>query len=150
MTKKKYFGDLPKTSKVHERKYFHSNEEDSKEKLQSFPTARELAEYDAVFDGAAERIVKLIEKEQSHRQHWENKALLFQNFGRRLGQILFVFAIIIICYIGAGLISSESVGAGFTVIVLGLCTLASSLYFNKKNNFHIERKRHFNPRNNRK
>lgn len=145
MTRKKYFGDSPKAAKNFPCKY--SNATDSEysaaAKQQYLPTARELAEYDAVFEGAAERIIKLTEKEQAQRHAWENKALCAQNAGRRLGQFLFAMVLVAAIYAGVSLVNSQHEIIAIALIILICSTVISAICLNNKQRFSSERRNHF-------
>lgn len=145
MTRKKYFGDSPKAAKNFPHKYYdaQNTEQNQTNRQQHIPTARELAEYDAVFEGAAERIIKLTEKEQAQRHAWENKALCAQNAGRRLGQFLFAVVLIVAIYAGVVLVNSQHEVIALTVIVLTFLTVISAICINNKRRFNSERRNHF-------
>ncbi len=151
---KRYFGDSPKAAKIYARKYFPTAEiaepESTSSRIQNFPTASELAEYDAVFEGGAEQILKLIEREQNQRHKWENKALKIQTFGRRFGQILFALMVISLIYANVILTQSGHVFGALSLAVLGFVGLAASLFFTNKQRFNIEKRHHFTNRYNSK
>lgn len=135
MTKKKYFGETPKSIK-HSPGKQQDNKSYKEHKDFSFPSALELAQYDHVFEGAAERIISLIEEEQKHRQKFENRTLLVQSISKKLGQILFVVGIALICYLFAKLIESNHSMAAIIMLIVGSATLLSPIYFGKKSNNH--------------
>ena len=151
---KRYFGDSPKAAKIYARKYFPTAEvaetESIAARVPNFPTARELAEYDAVFEGGAEKVLKLIEREQAQRHEWENKALKIQNFGRRLGQVLFALMVISLIYANVILTQSGHVFGALVLAALGFAALSAGLFFINKQRFNIGKRHHFTNRYNNK
>lgn len=152
---RRYFGDSPRAAKIYARKYFPTADTGEAEsvsgaKAQNFPTAQDLAEYDAVFEGGAEMILKLIKREQSHRHEWENKALRIQNFSRRFGQALFALMVIYLFYAVFTLIKFEYVISAFSLLIIGFAGLAASLFFINKQRFNIEKRYNFSNRYNNK
>ena len=152
---KRYFGDSPKAVEIYARKYFPAAEVGETEsandtKTQSFPTAHDLAEYDAVFEGGAELVLKLIEREQNHRHEWENKALRMQNLGRRFGQALFILIVLYLVYATLNLVKSEHLFSAFSLLLIGFGGLAASLFFISKQRFNFEKRHHLTNRYNNK
>jgi uncharacterized membrane protein len=150
MVTKKYFGDSPKAAKIFARKYFPTEdiEHDSNHKSNQLPSPRELAEYEQIFEGAAEKIIGLIEKEQAQRHAWENKALQVQNFGRRLGQTLFALMVLAIVYASLALIESTHVIPGVVLGVVGFGSLVIISFLIRQQRFNIEKRFNYTNRYN--
>jgi uncharacterized membrane protein len=152
---KKYFGDSPKAAKIYARKYFPTadiSEQDSSAGIRAnnFPAAQELAEYEAVVEGGADRVLKLLEREQNQRHKWESKALKMQNLGRRFGQAMFALMIIFITYSVLTLAQSGHILNASLLTLVGFSGLAAALFFANKQRFNVEKRHYFTNRYNNK
>lgn len=145
MSKKKYFGDLPKNNKYNRKNVAVTSEarsEDVKQELLKIPTPMELAEYDAVFEGGASRIIKLIENEQIQKQALENKAIKMQWYGRLTGQFLFCLTIIILAHLSANLYQSGYGLMAIIIMLAGCATLIYAIFHNTRpSNLHFKKGR---------
>lgn len=68
------------------------------------PHPKHLAEYDRVLPGAADRIIAMAEKEQTHRHDWENTSLKFDFSYSILGIVLgflIALALLVLAYISS-------------------------------------------------
>ncbi|WP_156358365.1 DUF2335 domain-containing protein [Sphingobium sp. Leaf26] len=80
------------------------------------PAPETYAQYEAVHAGAAERILKMAEKEQDHRHGSENK-IIFHEYGiRYVAQFGAIFALILLCSLVA---YCAFVGEPITAAVIG-------------------------------
>ncbi|MBC8790419.1 MAG: hypothetical protein C6Y20_02320 [Tagaea sp. CACIAM 22H2] len=90
------------------------------------PHPDHFAKYNAVLPDAAQRILVMAEKEQDHRQSWENRALDAQVADTKRGQFFGLIVAVMLCagalycsYIGQPWVASVMVGATF----VGACGL---------------------------
>ncbi len=138
---KKYFGDLPKATKIYARKYFSAEEADNEHKvISNFPTALELMDYEQLFEGAAERIICLLEKEQTQRHNWEMRALRIQNLGRRFGQVLFAMIFLALTYAFVVLIKDGYQNSAIILLSVGFFSLIAIIFMIRKQRFNIEKR----------
>lgn len=67
--------------------------------LVSLPGANELAGYEQVVPGAAERILVMAEKEQAHRHQVESESLVLYKRGRYIAIFVIVMMVSVACFL---------------------------------------------------
>lgn len=90
------------------------------------PHPETLEAYNYVIEGSAERIIKMIEREQAHRHNLEAKAISVQQSGFYFGQ--FLAAVVSICVVGLVAVlamqNKDELAAFFGVVGLACMTVA--------------------------
>ena len=96
------------------------------------PSPEVIAGYERVLAGSANRIIKMAENEQGHRQKLERRNQLFQTGVTSIGQ-LFAF-IMGMSGIAGGvyLVKNDKSIAGFGVFFSSLATLVGIFFYNRK------------------
>jgi uncharacterized membrane protein len=95
------------------------------------PTASEFAGYEQAMPGAAERILKMAEEQQSHRHAVENKALEGSLKSRNKGQnMAFVIALASLVAVGLCAVFAQPV-ASIAPAIIAITSLAS-VFINQK------------------
>ncbi|MEQ9116218.1 MAG: DUF2335 domain-containing protein [Rickettsiales bacterium] len=91
---KKYFGDKPQNNPTPFKAEFGVEEESYETDLDGsrpvyYPSPGHLAEYEEIQEGAADRIIALVEAEQTHLHEIQKKTANAQNAHIRMGQFFF-------------------------------------------------------------
>jgi uncharacterized membrane protein len=107
------------------------------------PPPAVLREYEQLEPGAANRIIKMAEKEQEHRHYLENQEFMLDMSARNTGNIfmlrgqifatciVFAYFILIGIFAVLGLASVVTVALG-TALVVGIPSIVGLLLFTKK------------------
>ena len=89
------------------------------------PPANELARYDAVLPGLADRIVKMAEANATHRQALERSVVEGNVVAQLRGQILAFTLALVVAGIGGFLVFSDKATLGLWLILGDLLSLAA-------------------------
>ena len=116
-------------------------ENNSKEKLEitqeyhgPIPHPNIIKQFEEILPGSADRILKLSENEQKHRQNLEKKAVDHQIRIETLGLLFgFILALIIIAG-GVYLLINDKSAKGFSLIIGGIAAIITPFIFSKKQN----------------
>jgi len=96
------------------------------------PAPEVIAGYEKVLPGSADRIIKMAEKEQAHRQKLERRNQLFQTGLTFIGQ-LFAFSMGMAGVAGGVyLVNNNKSIAGFGVFFTSLGALVGIFFYNRK------------------
>ena len=114
-------------------------ENNSKEKLEitqeyhgPIPHPNIIKQFEEILPGSADRILKLSENEQKHRQNLEKKAVDHQIRIETLGLLFgFILALIIIAG-GVYLLINDKSARGFSLIIGGIAAIITPFIFSKK------------------
>ena len=114
-------------------------ESNSKEKLEitqeyhgPIPHPNIIKQFEEILPGSADRILKLSENEQKHRQNLEKKAVDHQIRIETLGLLFgFILALIIIAG-GVYLLINDKSAKGFSLIIGGIAAIITPFIFSKK------------------
>lgn len=114
-------------------------ENNSKEKLEitqeyhgPIPHPNIIKQFEEILPGSADRILKLSENEQKHRQNLEKKAVDHQIRIETLGLLFgFILALIIIAG-GVYLLINDKSAKGFSLIIGGIAAIITPFIFSKK------------------
>lgn len=97
------------------------------------PAPEQLAAYENICPGAAERIIKMAEKQIAHRQEMEKFSLKTKARNSLLG-MCFGFVIGMSCVISGTLLSLNGLSlAGFGSLLAGLTSLVAVFVYGRKN-----------------
>lgn len=95
------------------------------------PPASEMQKYEDILPGAAERILKMAEREQRVTSKRENKKIRIQRLGMVLG---FIALMAIIALAGVAVYWKEPWVAGAIVALAGVCSVMAHAGSDKKEN----------------
>lgn len=90
-----------------------------------------LKKFDEVSPGAAEKIIKMAESEQSHRHEMDSQFLKEENFLKKLGLILGFIIVMSIIGSGVYLLVNDKSAQGFSLILASVVTIISPFLVNK-------------------
>lgn len=98
---KKYFGERPQKEPKPFSAQFGVNGNFDDELIEDtrpsyFPAPEKLAEYEELSEGAADRIIALVQKEQDQRHRWENDSLSKHHATARLGQFFAFLSVFVV------------------------------------------------------
>lgn len=95
------------------------------------PPARELAKYESILPGAADRMLSMAERQSSHRQKLEEKMLDANVKAEQVGQVFgfSVFGLTIIA--GFVLIILDKDGAGLTSLIIAIGSIIGLFVYNR-------------------
>lgn len=132
---KKYFGDKPQKEPRPFTAQFGVDDgldvdliEDTKPSY--FPSPEKLAEYEELQEGAADRVLSLVEAEQKHRHLWETRALNKHYFAVKLGQVLFFLLATLVVVASVGLAVNGYTTASVAIAIIGLLAVIRNAKFN--------------------
>jgi uncharacterized membrane protein len=95
------------------------------------PPPNMLANYNQAFDGCAERIVAMAEKQSEHRQQLEKRALEAGIIGERRGSIFGFIAIMTAILGGVLLIAIGKSVDGLATVITSLVAFASVFFYGR-------------------
>ena len=95
------------------------------------PPASEFAKYEKVLPGSADRILKMAEKQSSHRQNMEDRMLAENIKVSKRGQLFAFVLTIIILLFGMYLVVTGKDVQGFITIVTVVTGLAGLFVYNR-------------------
>lgn len=103
------------------------------EKVMDFlPNPEELARYEKVVPGGAERILEMAEKQSMHRREMEDKAVSAEIRGARIKQVLtFVLALATGILGGVLLISGSELAGLMVILVDAAAVVGIAIYGNR-------------------
>ncbi len=96
-------------------------------------SAEELAKYEKIIPGGAERILELAEQQASHAQELENRQLETSAKLKLVRQVITFFLALGTGALGAALLLAGSELAGLLVIVVDAAALAAVSLYGKQN-----------------
>ena len=96
-------------------------------------SAEELAKYEKIIPGGAERILELAEQQASHAQELENRQLETSAKLKLVHQVITFFLALGTGALGAALLLAGSELAGLLVIVIDAAALAAVSLYGKQN-----------------
>lgn len=153
---KKYFGEKPqKEPKPFTAQFGIDDDYDvsliEETKPSYFPSPEKLAEYEELQEGAADRILALVENEQKYRHQWEKEALAKHYITLKTGQFLAFFTSLIIVAAVIYLSIKGYFIPAASLAFAGLLSLALNIKYNiaKQQRFPKRPRKKFKHRNNR-
>jgi uncharacterized membrane protein len=104
------------------------------------PPASEFEKYESVLPGSADRILKMAEKQGSHRRSIETVVITFDSLKSLGGLIGALIIVVIAMFIGLYLIMHDKPIAGFAAMLTPLAVVAGAFIYQKHTEQYLDKK----------